>query len=137
MHDLIVQFGPVVMGAVFTALTAALTRYVLVKIESNLIREGLGRLWSEVQAAVREVGQTYVDAIREGAADGKLTDAEKKEAKKRAVEIAKSNFGRKGLKALARIIDVDAWLGSKVEAFLGETKAAEKLIAPALPKSAA
>lgn len=86
--------------------------------------EIVGRALREIGDAVREVYQTYVEALKEADRDGKLTTDEKVTAKRMAVAIAKSNIGKKGLARLLRVLGVDAldeWIGSKVEsAIVGE-----------------
>ena len=120
IHGLIAEYGMAALGFPVAALTAGLTRYVFVLISSKIIGDAIARLWHETRMAVLEVGQTYTDALKEASADGKLTGAEKYEAKAKAIAIAKSNFGKKGLLRLSRVLDVDEWLGNKVEAFVRE-----------------
>ncbi len=122
MYELIAEHGAMALALIVSGLSILITRYLLVLIESKRIRDLVGRLWEETKAAVFEVGQTYVDALKEANRDGKLTAIEKREAKQRAIAIAKSNLGTKGLKALARIFDVDDWVANKVEAIVGESK---------------
>ncbi len=94
--------------------------------------EIIGRAISEVGDAIREVYQTYVGALKDGRADGKLTDAERATAKRMAIAIAKSNIGKKGLGRLMRVLGIDAlddWLGSKVEAAIADAKVVGKAAA--------
>jgi hypothetical protein len=53
-----------------------------------------------------------------------LTNAEKAEAKRMAIKIAKANFGAKGLARLARAfgMDMDGWIGNKIEAVIAGNK---------------
>ena len=125
-HELIAQYGLTALTWLLAGLTTVAMKYGISKIDSDRIRGYTERLFAEVKAAVFEVGQTYVEALKEGREDGKLTELEKREAKKRAIAIAKSNLGTKGAKALARVLDVDEWIGNKVEAVLGGEKAAKK-----------
>lgn len=122
MYELIATYGMLALGLLLTGGTTLLVRFVLVLIESKLIREYVARAWDETKAAVLLVGQTYTDEIKAGRADGKLTSEEKAIAKRRAIEAAKKNIGMEGLKRLARIFDVDDWLGDKVEAVVAATK---------------
>lgn len=119
-----------------TFVATLIATYVIALIHSERVRKYVGRAWVEVRAAVSEVYQTYVSALKEGAADGKLTDDEKAEAKRRAIAIAKGNIGKKGLDRLMRILGLpsaadglDGWLGTHVEAAVDlakkEGKAAE------------
>lgn len=89
------------------------------------VREMLGRLVKEAEAAVREVSQTYTTEILKGRQDGVLTEEEKAVARRRAVEILKSNFGLKGLKRLAHvlgIVDDDRYAVTQVEAAVNRMK---------------
>lgn len=112
------------------ALVGLISRYVVAKIGSETVRKYVGRALDEVYDAVGEVYQTFVSEIKKGRADGQLTDEEKAEAKAKAIAIAKSNIGAKGLARLGRIlgVDIDDWLGTKVEASVA------KLKGPASPK---
>ncbi len=130
MYELTMNYGAMVLGTILAVLGLGLTRYVFVLIDNNIIRESLVRLWDETKAAVLEVGQTYVDALKEASLDGKLTDEEKAEAKSKAIAIAKSNLGKKGLLRLSRILDIDKWIGGKVEAFVRESKMPKAIANP-------
>lgn len=127
MYDLIATYGIDALTWVLLALSALLLRWVFPLVQNAWANGVLNRAWTEVKAAVLEVGQTYVDALKEGKADGKLTEDEKSLAKSKAIAVAKSNIGKKGLKALARIVgvDVEKWLGSKVESAVAVAKAAK------------
>ncbi len=84
------------------------------------------RATDAVYTAAAEIGQTYVDAIKEGKADGKLDDAEKAEAKKRATTRAKLLIGPEGLKVLAEVLGwpggVESFISSKLEAAVKDSK---------------
>lgn len=137
MSELVIQYGITALVAILGFLSMLLTRYVWELIKRNWLREMLQRLWEEVKTAVLAVGQTYVDGLKEGNEDGKLTPEEKSIALSRAVEEIKSNFGMKGLRSLARVLGIDSiddWLGAKVEAVIGEEKRLGKLLPPALAK---
>lgn len=136
-YALVADYGGTAMTVLLMGLTAVVARYLVPLLKSKDLREKMLAVWSAVTAAVREVNQTYVDALREGRADGKLTDEEKAEAKRRAIAVAKSNIGIKGLRAIAKALGLDSiddWLASKVEAVIGDDKAAAKLKAAANPK---
>ena len=134
MYELIATYGDTATNWLLVAISAILARYIYVLIESTVTRRYVSALWDEVRAAVLEVEQTYVAALRRGREDGLLTDDEKAEARKLAIETAKSNFGLKGLKRLAKIFDVDKWIGTKLEATVAAVKLAK---APALPVAVA
>jgi hypothetical protein len=126
MEDLLVH-GQSVVWWVLSALGMVLSRFVWVKLKNEWARAFLGRVYAEIDDAVKEVYQVYVDAIRARSADGKLTDAEKSEAKAMAIESAKSNLGPKGIKRLLKVLGLntgalDNWLGTKVEASVRNAK---------------
>ena len=135
MFDLIAQYGSQI-GAAFVAIAGILgTRYLWSKISIDWARGVAQRAYSELIDAVLEVWQTYVSEIIKDRADGTLTDEEKAEAKQRALDIAKSNLGAKGLARLARalgfgsLVHTDtsqtlSWLGSKVETAVAGLKSA-------------
>lgn len=115
------------LGAVGTFLVAK----VLSKVGSAYLRDTLMRLGAEIRAAVLECHQVYVDAIKKGREDGKLTPEEAAEAKRKTVEAIKSNLGTKGLKRLMRVLGIDEagidkYLGSHVEAHVAELKASPR-----------
>ena len=138
MFDLIAQYGEKI-GAAFVALAGILgTRYLWGKITTDWARGIAQRAYNEVVDAVLEVWQTYVSEIVKDRADGVLTDAEKAEAKQRALDIAKSNLGPKGLARLARALgfgsltgtdtaQTSSWIGSKVETAVASLKNAGAL----------
>lgn len=116
--DLISQYGPVVIGAVFTALAGFVARHFLATV---WLRDMLGRLVTEAKAAVLEVEQTYVDELAKAKEDGTLTAEEGRIARNMAIATLKSNLGTKGLRRLGRILgltddELDRLLGSHVEA---------------------
>lgn len=121
-----------------SAITVAIT-WVLMKLAAYLShRVGsaiLARAATEITGAVLEVEQTFVSVLKADAADGKLTSAEMKEAKDKAIAVAKRNLGKEGLERLGRVIGVDLeqWLGSKVESAVG----ALRVSAPASPAAGA
>ena len=126
MEDILVHGQSVIYWAL-TALGLALAKYCWSRVSNDWVRAFLGRVYDEVNDAVREVYQTYVDAIRAKSADGTLTDAEKAEAKAMAVATAKANLGTKGLRRCMKMLglkpeQLDSWLGTKVEAAVRTSK---------------
>ncbi len=121
----------ITVGTLCTAILFALglvARYIVPLLHGALANGILGRAVQEVTAAVHEVDSTYVDAIKLANADGVLTEAEKKEAKAKAIAVAKSNLGVKGLATLARIVGADSvagWLGSWVERALSAKRTSD------------
>lgn len=136
MSELFATYGPDALVWALTALGTLLSSYVFVLVRAGYVRETLQRAWVEVQGAVLEVSQTYADEIKRASADGTLTDDEKREARTMAVEIAKSNLGKRGLSRLGRVLglDVDKWLVSKTEQAVKLTKAAAGAAGIALPE---
>lgn len=101
-------------------------------LDKGYTRETLGRAWDAIRTATAEVAQTYVDGIRKGSSDGKLTGREKTEAKNRALKNAKSYLGAKGLKKLGKVLgldDVDEWLGGQIESAVRDQKLTDAAVA--------
>lgn len=131
-NDIVNELLPIV----WPVLLLAVGRYLLPKIKEWLDTKIDGekhgyaekvaiRATDAVYTAVSEVGQTYVDAIKAGKADGKLTDEEKSEAKKRAEKRARELIGPKGIKVLADVLGaggVGTFIASKVEAAVADSK---------------
>ena len=126
MYEAIAEYGTTGLTWLLLGMGALLLRYVFPLVKNAWAHGVLERAWVEVKAAVLEVGQTYTGALKAAALDGKLTDAEKAEAKLLALNIAKLNIGSKGLKRLARILDLDVgkWIGSKTEVAVALANAA-------------
>jgi hypothetical protein len=120
MYDLIITHGDKAALWTLAAIAALLARYVFVLIDSTTTQRIVAAAWNESASAALEVWQTWTKALKEGRADGKLTEDEKVEAKKRAIAIARKNIGKKGLARLAKIFGVDDWIGNKVEAFIAD-----------------
>lgn len=137
MYELIIQYGHAAAVAILSGVGLVLMRYVFVLIGSKIVREGLQRLWLEAKKTVLSIEQTYVRALKDGKEDdGKLDAEERAEAKRLAIAELKSNLGKKGLLKLVRILgidDIDGWLGSTIEAVIGEEKSLGK---PQLPAPA-
>lgn len=117
MIDLLIEYGIPALKWAFAGLGALLASYVFAHLKEGYIRSIAQRAWIEIQGAVLEVSQTFVEALKLASADGSLTAAEQAEAKAKAIKVAKENIGKKGLARLARVlgVDIDRWLGSKVE----------------------
>lgn len=133
IHELIAQYGITALTWALAGITLLLGKYVLGKIKNDTIRGVSERLWDEVRAAALEVGQVFVDALRDG--KGQITDKSKAEAKAMALAKLKSNIGKPGLAKLVKVLgvdDIDSYLGNKIEAFLGSEKSKAK--AAELPK---
>lgn len=138
MADLFATYGPDALVWAFAALGALLTKFVFNKMRTGYLADVAQRAWLEVQGAVLEVAQTYSNGIKDGSADGTLTEAERAQAKANAIAIAKANIGPKGLARLGRVlgVNVDSWLASKTEqavAVLKTPPAAAPLALPTPP----
>lgn len=117
--------GDSVVAWLGAAVAALIIKYLIAKIGNDKIRLYAERAAREVFNAVEEVWMTYVKALKEGNLDGRLTPEEKAEAKTRAISIAKSNIGAKGITRLAKVLGVgelDTWLGTKVESSVNALK---------------
>lgn len=102
-----------------------------------LTRSGLAAKWRDliaevgvyVRDAVMYVFQVYVEAIKAGRADGKLTDEEKAHALALAVAAVKERLGWRKLLSLGgglvgRLLGGSGWQG-KVDALIGKLVEAE------------
>ena len=117
--------GDSVIAWVGAFLLAALVKFVAGKIGNDTASKIVVRALNEIGAAVAEVWQIYVAELKEANADGKLTGAEKAEAKAKAIKKAKALIGKEGLARLAHILGTDAldgWLSNKIEAEIDARK---------------
>lgn len=117
----VVQAAVLVLVAALTALARLISSWVHKRTANENVVAVVDRALVEVQAAVAAVGQAYVDALKDANEDGEITADEAKEARARAVAIAKTNLGPAGVHRLVRALgidakDVDTWLGTHVEA---------------------
>lgn len=113
-----------------------LGKFVYNKIGHEYTREALKRATEEIFTAVEEVGQVYVKQLKKGKeADSpggaELTDAEKENAKRMAIENAKANLGKKGLARLVKVLGgphvAESWFESKVESAVSNIKRADEI----------
>lgn len=125
-----------VIPALVTLVTAALS--ILVGVAINALRrwaEKQEQAWKalvleEVAAAaddaVAAVNQTFIDEIRKGREDGRLTIAEAQEALNRAKDIAIERLGKSGMAALKKIVGGESnalgTLLGLIEAAVGRSK---------------
>lgn len=131
------EFAFYLLPFVWTGLLMVTGRYLLPKFKEWLdakidgekhgyIEKIVLRATDAVYTAVRDIGQTYVDAIKEGAADGKLTAEERASAKRRAVRKARDLIGPAGLDVLLEVLGSDVrvnkFLESKIEAAVKDVK---------------
>lgn len=126
MAELYMQYGVAVVSGVVFLVGLLWSKVLWDRLKDTKAGRVLARTGQEMKAVLLSVNQTYVKALREANADGKLTEAEKKEAMARAMKELKSNLGVKGLRRLARILGLpsaDFWLETQAEGMLGELKA--------------
>lgn len=97
--------------------------FIKKKVDNERLRQALIGLNEAVFTGVGHSAQTYVKAMREAQKDGKLTAAEKQEAKRRAINTAKAHLGPKLRKEAKKIFgDLDTVLSARVEAMIAEKK---------------
>ena len=124
MELLISQFGLQALTVVFSLVGVLALRALNAYVKSTYLRDVLVRAGAEAQAAVDEVAQVYVKEIKRANEDGVLTDEEKAKAKAMAVEIFKSNLGKKGLDRLIKVLgmdDLQSWISGKIESAVGKS----------------
>jgi len=130
MTELHIQYGLLVLAAIFTGLAWLYSRFLADKIKSSRVGQMVVATGQELRAVITEVYATYVKALKAAGEDGKWTDEEKAKAKKMAVDKFKENWGAKGIKRMSKILGidgvVDSWLGTQVEATLADMKKAAK-----------
>lgn len=128
--DLISAAGTAVL-TIAGAAAALGIRWIHSKTQSSLVDRALTAVSSACHLAVTETWTGYVEALKDSAADGKLTAEERREARDQAIELAKSYLGAKGI---ALIVDglgiesdfLDSFLGASVEASLADLKRHER-----------
>lgn len=118
-----------VLGALLTALVGFGIQWLRVRTASLRWQSVLDQLDEAVDTAVASVQQTVVDGLKAAAADGVLTKAEAEEVFSKALAAVKATMGTKGLAALQSAMQagqeaLEAYLRAKIEAKVGETKAA-------------
>jgi len=118
--------SPVLLAAL-TWVAAKVAQLINAKVKNEYLRGTLVRLDDAVLAAVREVQQVTVEAIKAASADGKLTPDEKAQVKAKAVEAVKAHLGMKGLGELAKVLGlsgdaVEKMLSTRIEAAVHDLK---------------
>jgi hypothetical protein len=134
LPELAVDYGDKLLGWILALLGAAAT-WLLVRVGASAAwRSLVTELGAHARDVVLEVWQTYVEALKEGRADGKLTDQEKRIAKERAVAKLRARLGWRKLIALGGGVltklfagsawaqRVEDWLGGAVETAVAEAK---------------
>jgi hypothetical protein len=131
MNDVIqAQVAPLVtiaVGALVSAVFNELRKWLAAKVHNERLGTALMVGVDAVQTAVSEVEQTMAAAMREAAADGVITDAEKAALKAKAIELSKKQLGDHGMALLGKGLQMGeeqltGWLGSRVEATVAQNK---------------
>jgi hypothetical protein len=127
--------SPILLAAL-TWVAAKVAQYIQAKVKNEYLRGVLVRLDDAVLAAVREVQQVTVEAIKSASADGKLTGEERARVKQAAIDSVKSHLGMKGIAELAKILglesgSIEKLLSTRVEAAVHDLKVNRESGAPA------
>ena len=108
---------------VVTAVTVGigfLVKYLQGKSKSDKLDWYIEKAGDIIRDTVIRVNQTYVDALK---ASGEFTDEQKAEAKATALDIIYDTLSETAYSALTVAYgDVEAWIVSKLEAFVKEQK---------------
>lgn len=110
-------------------LGAAYLRKRTEAIESEHVRaivwDALDRARIAARNAVQATAQTYVDDLKAAREDGKITNEEAAEARRRALQQFKTQMGDIGLSELEAVVgDVTEWFESYLEAVVNDLKGA-------------
>lgn len=108
----------IIIGTVLTPLIGAAIAKLITLIDENIkdkrAAKYINMTLDAVHAAVKDVAQTYVDALKK---DGRFDEKAKKEAFALAMVKVKNIMGANAYKTLAEIYgDVEQWLQSNIEA---------------------
>lgn len=122
----LLDLGAQLLPWVGSVLMALLTRYVFKKTKNESVSNLLARATAEIGDVAKEVAQVYVDALKKGTADGKLTDQEKRMAKNIALQKIKDNLGPTLIPRLIAVLGdankMESWIETKLEASIRELK---------------
>ena len=124
MLHLIAEHGEAIVSLVVTVLGTIMSRFFWSKLKGDRARNVLQRAYAEVMDAVLLVSQTYVSEIKRHSADGVLTEDERHEARRRAVETVLKNLGETGVARLGRVLGLrpTEWIEQKTEATIAALK---------------
>jgi hypothetical protein len=95
-----------------------LARYADAKVDNEYLSGVMTRTIAAVDTAVGAVQQTFVDDLRKGLEDGKLTKEERQEALQRAKAKAKAYLGEQGLDELKTVFGIPE---DRISDFLTDT----------------
>lgn len=119
---------------VLAVIAGAVWRYYAPRVPA-WARERLALASREVEAVFYRVKQTYVDAKREASADGRLTEEERREALRLAMEELRAAVSLRRLgEALARIFGIggevaaESWLERELEYIAARDKERRKAL---------
>jgi hypothetical protein len=133
LYALFIEYGTQTISWLLAAvLGPLLARLLAGYVKNQRIVGVLNRLGGLVHDVVAEVTQTFVEELKRGRADGKLTIVERKEAKRRALMALKQYLGSRGIAELLRVIGLpepalDAWLSTRIESELVRAKLVQGL----------
>lgn len=134
MQELYIDYGPLAVAAVLSALAWLYYKFLAQRLQSSLVAQMVLDFAQEVRAVITEVNATYVRALKYAGEDGVWTDKEKAVAKQMAINKLKENWGPTGIKRLTKVLGiggyVDSWLGTQVEATLADMKREVREIRP-------
>lgn len=139
------NFGLEVLQILSPVFLAALTwgasklaQLVRAKVQNEDLRGLLIRLDEAVLTTVKDLQQTLVDKLKAASADGKITEAEKKQIKSTAIAAVRSNLGTKGLDTVAKVFGskdaaLEGLLSSKIEAVVHDLRSTAPPPSPPAP----
>lgn len=118
--NLLSEYLPLIVSGIIVPLVAW---YIKKKVDNEKTEHLLLTLNEAVGTAVASTSQVYVKEIKRAKVDGKLTDEEKKNARRAAIQEAKRLLGEKLCKELhKRSGSADAVLETYIEAEVAERK---------------
>ncbi len=131
----VLQILSPVLLAGLSWLSVKAAQLITAKVKNEYLKGVLVRLDDAVLAAVREVQQVTVDALKAASADGQLTSEERAKVKQAAIDSVKSHLGAKGIAAAAKILGLedgamDKLLSTRVEAAVHDLKTARSSSGP-------
>lgn len=111
--DLITKALTIIMVPAVTLLATMLANYLRQRTKSLKTKALIQQATEVVCNVVAEVNQTFVDQLKQ---DGAFDKANAEKAAKKALELAKAQLGKEGLKLLDQVMaDGSAYLKSLIE----------------------
>lgn len=136
LFETVIQYGVYVVGLVLGGIGSVLG---MVHLKNAWAIGVIGRAKMELEAAVNQVAQTYVGALRLSNGDGKITKEEAEKARILAIAAFKANFKWQALAGrLGRVVlgidDVEGWIRTHLESAVGKGKEGVGVsVMPAMP----